>query len=109
MKTAKFEAKTAKVDKKYVKVRITAKSSKTLISDIKRMGYTVKYKFYRSTKKTSGYKLLKTRSINTFTDKKATKWTKYYYKAQVLVYDGKKLVKKSRLKQCSYGAKTWNN
>mgnify|MGYP004469947629 FL=1 len=109
MKTAKFEAKTAKVDKKYVKVRITAKSSKTLISDIKRMGYTVKYKFYRSTKKTSGYKLLKTRSVNTFTDKKATKWTKYYYKAQVLVYDGKKLVKKSRLKQCSYGVKTWNN
>ena len=35
------------------------------------------------------------------------KGTKYYYKARVLVYDGKTLVAKSALRQCGYGARTW--
>ena len=71
------------------------------------MGYTVKYQFYRSTKKSAGYKLLKTKTTNTFINTKGTKGTKYYYKARVLVYDGSELVARSALKQCSYGARTW--
>ena len=72
------------------------------------MGYTVKYRFYRSTKKASGYKALKTKSVSTFTNTKGVKGTRYYYKARVLVYDGKTLVAKSALKQCSYGTRIWN-
>lgn len=105
MKSAKFKVTTTKTSKKSVKVQVAAKSSKTMISDIKSLGYTVKYQFYRSTKKTAGYKLLKTSSKNSFISTKGTKGRKYYYKARVLVYDGSKLVDRSALKQCSYGAR----
>ena len=107
MQSAKFKVTTTKTSKKSVKVQVAAKSSKTMISDIKSLGYTVKYQFYRSTKKTAGYKLLKTSSKNSFISTKGTKGRKYYYKARVLVYDGKTLVAKSALRQCSYGARTW--
>ena len=107
MQSAKFKVTTTKTSKKSVKVQVAAKSSKTMISDIKSLGYTVKYQFYRSTKKTSGYKLLKTKAANTFTNTKGIKGTKYYYKARVLVYDGKTLVAKSALKQCGWGSQTW--
>lgn len=105
MQSAKFKVTTTKTSKKSVKVQVAAKSSKTMISDIKSLGYTVKYQFYRSTKKDAGYKLLKTSSKNSFISTKGTKGRKYYYKARVLVYDGSKLVAKSALKQCSYGAR----
>lgn len=105
MKSAKFKVTTTKTSKKSVKVQVAAKSSKTMISDIKSLGYTVKYQFYRSTKKDAGYKLLKTSSKNSFISTKGTKGRKYYYKARVLVYDGSKLVARSTLKRCSYGAR----
>ena len=92
MQSAKFKVTTTKTSKKSVKVQVTAKNNKTLISDIKSMGYTVKYQFYRSTKKSAGYKLLKTKATSTFTNTKGSKGTKYYYKARVLVYDGKPLI-----------------
>ena len=105
MQSAKFKVTTTKTSKKSVKVQVAAKSSKTMISDIKSLGYTVKYQFYRSTKKDAGYKLLKTSSKNSFISTKGKKGRKYYYKARVLVYDGSELVAKSALKQCSYGAR----
>ena len=107
MQNGKFKVTTTKTSKKSVKVTVTAKNNKTLISDIKTMGYTVKYQFYRSTKKTSGYKLLKTKTTSSFTNTKGKKGTKYYYKARVLVYDGKTLIAKSELKQASCGVRTW--
>ena len=107
MQNGKFKVTTVKTSKKSVKVTVTAKNNKTLISDIKTMGYTVKYQFYRSTKKTFGYKLLKTKTTSSFTNTKGTKGTKYYYKARVLVYDGKTLIAKSELKQASCGVRTW--
>ena len=106
MQSAKFKVTTTKTSKKSVKVQVAAKSSKSLISDIKSLGYTVKYQFYRSTKKTAGYKLRKTSSKNSFISTKGTKGRKYYYKARVLVYDGSELIAGSALKQCSYGART---
>ena len=106
MQSAKFKVTTTKTSKKSVKVQVAAKSSKTMISDIKSLGYTVKYQFYRSTKKDAGYKLFKTSSKNSFISTKGTKGRKYYYKARVLVYDGSELVAGSALKQCSYGAGT---
>ena len=105
MQSAKFKVTTTKTSKKSVKVQVAAKSSKSLISDIKSLGYTVKYQFYRSTKKDAGYKLLKTSSKNSFISTKGTKGRKYYYKARVLVYDGSELIAGSALKQCSYGAR----
>ena len=104
---AKFRVSTTKTSKQNVKVQVTVKTSKTLISDIKSLGYTVKYQFYRSTKKDAGYKLRKTSSKNSFISTKGTKGRKYYYKARVLVYDGSELVARSALKQCRYGARTW--
>lgn len=105
MQSAKFKVTTTKTSKKSVKVQVAAKSSKTMISDIKSLGYTVKYQFYRSTKKDAGYKLRKTSSKNSFISTKGTKGRKYYYKARMLVYDGSKLVASSALKQCNYGAR----
>ena len=105
---AKFRVTTTKTSKQNVKVQVTVKTSKTLISDIKSLGYTVKYQFYRSTKKTAGYKAVKTKTTNTYVNTKGTKGTKYYYKTRVLVYDGKTLVAKSTRKQCSWGTKVWS-
>ena len=51
---------------------------------------------------------VKNTTSNTFTNTKGTKGTKYYYKARVLVYDGKTLRSKSALKQCSYGSRIWS-
>ena len=51
---------------------------------------------------------VKNTTSNTFTNTKGTKGTKYYYKARVLVYDGKTLVAKSALKQRSYGSRIWS-
>ena len=67
------------------------------------MGYTVKYKFYKSTKKASKYKAVKTKTSNSYINTKGKKGTKYYYKAKVLVYGGKALIAQAELKQCRYG------
>ena len=72
------------------------------------MGYTVKYKFYRSTKKASKYAAKITNTSKTFTNTKGVKGKKYYYKARVMVYDESgKLVTYSKLTQCKYAARTW--
>ena len=109
MQNAQCKVTTSKTSKKSVKIQVAAKSDKTLLTDIKNMGYTVKYQFYRSTKKDAGYKLRKTSSKNSFISTKGTKGKKYYYKARVLVYDGSELVARSTFKQCRYGARTWPN
>ena len=109
IREAEFKATTSNTSKKNVRVKIReTKSSNSLIKEAKTMGYTVKYKYYRSAKKSSKYKAVKTKTSNSFINTKGKKGIKYYYKAKVLVYDGKKLVAQTELKQCSYGARTWN-
>ena len=108
IKEAKLKATPSKTSKKNVKIKVSVKNSNSLIKEAKAMGYTVKYKFYRSTKKASKYKAVKTKTSNLFINTKGKKGTKYYYKAKVMVYDGKKLVAQTTLKQCSYGARTWS-
>ena len=103
----KVKAATSKTSQGNIKVSLATKNSAVLLRDVKDMGYTVKYQFYRSTKKASGYKLLKTKTTSSFTNTKGKKGTKYYYKARVLVYDGKTLIAKSELKQASCGVRTW--
>ena len=108
-KEAKLKATTSKTAKNSIKVKIgEAKNSNRLIKEAKAMGYTVKYKFYKSTKKASKYKAIKTKTSNSYINTKGKKGTKYYYKVKVMVYDGKNLIAQTELKQCSYGARTWS-
>ena len=104
---AGFQAVTAKTEKKNVRIRLAVKKDKKLIAELEAMGYTVKYRFYRSQKKSTGYKALATKKSNTFVSTKGTKGKKYYYKVKVLVYDNDKLLAQTKLGQCSAGAKKW--
>ena len=70
--------------------------------------YIIYVKFYKSTKKASKYKAVKTKTSNSYINTKGKKGTRYYYKAKVMVYDGKNLIAQTELKQCSYGARTWS-
>lgn len=103
-----FKAVTAKTEKKNVRIRLAVKKDKKLIAELGAMGYTVKYRFYRSQKKSTGYKALATKKNNTFVSTKGTKGKKYYYKVKVLVYDNDKLLAQTKLGQCSASAKKWN-
>ena len=95
-------------------IRITVKpdnKTKNLIKEIKDQGYSVKYKYYRSTKKSSAYtaKLEKNASLNSYINTTGKKGTRYYYKVRLMVYDAKgNLVAKTELKQCKYAARIWN-
>ena len=73
-----------------------------------RSGSTVKYKFYRSTKKASKYVSKVEKDTNTYINTSGKKGIKYYYKAKVYVYDGETLVGKTALTQCKYGVRTWS-
>ncbi|MDD7307175.1 MAG: hypothetical protein PUG78_02050, partial [Eubacteriales bacterium] len=93
-------ARTAKVGKK-VKVTINA-DVQTLIDN----GYTVTYKFYKSTKKGSGYKNTVNKTANTYTNTNPVKG-KNYYKVKLVVKnaDGT-VVATTPLTQCKYGVRT---
>ena len=72
------------------------------------MGYTVKYRFYRSTKKSVGYRSALTKKTTSYINTSGKKGTKYFYKGQIRVYDKNgKLIAKTALKQCKYATRTW--
>lgn len=76
------------------------------VQDLQALGYTVKYKYYRSTRKASGYKAALEKAGTTYTTGKGTKGTRYYYKARLMIYDKDgKLIAKSELKQCRYATR----
>ena len=102
-------ARSAKTAKKNVKVTVSLdKQDKAIIKELKDAGYTVKYRFYRSTKKAAGYKAAVTKKTASYTNTGGKKGTKYYYKVQVRVYDANgKLAAKTALKQCKYASRTW--
>lgn len=102
--------RTSKTTKKNVKAVVKETSElKDLIKEIKDAGYTVKYKFYRSTKKSSKYIATVTKTENTYTNTTGKKGTKYYYKARLAVYDTDgNLVAQTELKQCKYGLRMWS-
>ena len=105
-------ARSGKTTKKNIKITVnTDKETNNLIKEIKDLGYTVKFKYYRSTKKASKYtaKVEKDADINSYINTSGKKGIKYYYKVRVMVYDADgNLVAKSDLKQCSYAARTWS-
>ena len=102
-------ARSAKTAKKNVKVTVRLdKQDKAIIKELKEAGYTVKYHFYRSTKKAAGYKAAVTKKTASYTNTSGKKGKKYYYKVQVRVYDANgKLAAKTALKQCRYASRTW--
>ena len=102
-------ARSAKTAKKNVKVTVNLdKQDKAIIKELKEAGYTVKYRFYRSSKKAAGYKAAVTKKTASYTNTGGKKGTKYFYKVQVRVYDENgKLVAKTALKQCKYASRIW--
>ena len=103
IKEVNLKVRTSKTSKKNIKAVVSG--------DVKALtdaGYTVKYKFYRSTKKASKYTAAKVKDTNTYINTVGKKGTKYYYKAKALVYDGDKLVGQTVLTQCKYGVRTWS-
>ena len=124
--TITFQAKTdgkAEMDKmiaqKASKLKLMARSTKTTKKNIKVVvkgdlkaitdaGYTVKYKFYRSTKKSAGYKAVLTKKAPTYFNTYGKKGTMYYYKARVMIYDKDgNFVAQTALKQCKYANRLW--
>ena len=74
-------------------------------------GYTVKYKFYRSEKKSSEYgeSLEKDIDNNSYINNTGKKGVKYFYKVRVMVYDANgKLAAQTELNQCRYAVRTWS-
>ena len=99
IKEMKVKTSVKKTGKKGIRVKAAAD-----VSGIKAAGYTVKYKFYRSVKKSSSYKAMKTKKTTTYINTTGKKGTKYYYKVRVYVYDEGKLVAKTALKQSNAAA-----
>ena len=100
-------ARSSKTAKKNIKVTTSLdKSDKAIIAELKDAGYTIKYRFYRSTKKASSYKAKLTGTTGKYTNTAGKKGTRYYYKVQIRVYDKDgKLVAKTALKQCKYATR----
>ncbi len=102
----KLTARSEKTAKGNIKVTLTVDGN--VIKAVEDLGYTVKYKFYRSTKKSASYKAKYEKAGLTYTNTAGTKGTRYYYKARVMVYDAQgALVTKTELKQCKYACRIW--
>ncbi len=109
VKNMKLTARSGKTAKKNVKavLKSDAKTNAS-IKELKDLGFTVKYRFYRSTKKAASYKSTVTKKTASYTNTSGKKGTKYFYKVQVRVYDANgKLIAKTALKQCKYASRTW--
>ena len=109
VKNMKLVARSGKTAKKNIKAVLKSDAKvNASIKELKDLGFTVKYRFYRSTKKAASYKSTVTKKTATYTNTSGKKGTKYFYKIQVRVYDENgKLVAKTALKQCKYASRTW--
>ena len=100
----------AKAAVKKMKVKMTASriaggikaSVKCDVSELVGLGYTVKYSYYRSTYRNSGYAARKLSSLSSVykNTKSLTKGKRYYYRAKVKVYTGSSLVAQTGLSEC---------
>ena len=109
VKDLKLVARSSKTAKKNIKAVLKSDAKvKASIRELKELGFTVKYRFYRSTKKAASYKSTVTKKAATYTNTAGKKGTKYFYKVQVRVYDENgKLITKTALKQCKYASRVW--
>ena len=103
VKELTLKARSVKLKNGNVKIVLKAN-----LSELEKNGYTVKYKFYRSTKKSKGYKAAVTKDAPKYINTVGKKGRMYYYKARVMVYDKDgRLVAKTALKQCKYASRKW--
>ena len=109
VKNMKLVARSSKTAKKNIKAVLKSDAKvNASIKELKDLGFTVKYRFYRSTKKAASYKSTVTKKTASYTNTSGKKGRKYFYKVQVRVYDENgKLVAKTALKQCKYASRTW--
>ena len=109
IKDMKLIARSSKTTKKNIKAVLKSDAKvNASIKELKELGFTVKYRFYRSTKKAASYKSTVTKKTATYTNTSGKKGTKYFYKVQARVYDENgKLIAKTALKQCKYASRTW--
>ena len=76
------------------------------IKELEDLGYTVKYKYYRSTSRAKNYKSMLEGTGKTYINTAGKKGTKYFYKARLTVYDAQgRLIAKTELKQCRYACR----
>ena len=110
VKNMKLTARSSKTAKKNIKAVLKSDAKvNASIKELKELGFTVKYRFYRSTKKVASYKSTVTKKAATYTNTSGKKGTKYFYKVQVRVYDENgKIVATTALKQCKYASRTWS-
>ena len=86
-------------------VKVTIKAD---VQELLDNGYTVEYKFYRSTKSNKGFKAMVTKTTGTYTNTKGVKGTKYYYKAKLVVKNAAgEVVATTPLTQCLYATRTF--
>ena len=99
-----IKATSVKLSAKKVKVTANFDASKLVEN-----GYTVEYKFYKSTKKSSGYKytgVTKVEDAKTYTNTNAKKGKNYYkFKVVVKNADGT-VILTTALKDCKYALRT---
>lgn len=106
-----FDALKLKARSKKLKngnIRISFAGQFAEFEALAKQGYTIKYRFYRSTKKSSGYKRMFLSEQPIYINTYGKRGTMYYYKAIALAYnkDGK-LIAKTELKQCQYAKRRW--
>lgn len=110
VKNLKLTVRTSRTANRNVKAYVKADSKlNAAAAELKAAGYTVKYKFYRSAKKASGYQQMLTKSAKTYVNTMGSKNTCYYYKVRLVVCDADgRLIAQTELKQCRYGSRVWN-
>ena len=103
----RIKASSAKTAAGSTKVTLTIKQGD--IAAIEALGYTVKYKFYRSEKKNADYRSKAEKdTLTSYVNTTGTKGTRYYYKARVMIYDTDgSLAAYTRLDQCTYACRVW--
>ena len=104
VKAMKFTMKAKRTSAKKTKVTVYPNSrTREATDEIKNMGYTVKYKYYSSLKKSKGYKYKAVKKTKTYINKGGKKGRVYYYKAKMCVYDKNGvLVAQTKFSQCGY-------
>ena len=114
VKELKLVARSERLSNGNVRIRVTKitdiNDNPVDLNEMEKNGYTVKFKYYRSVKKSAGYdtRLEKDADINSYINNFGDKGTKYYYKVKVMVYDADgNLVAQSSLNQCKYAMRTW--
>ena len=100
MNNFEIKARSTKTSKGYIKVKAVADTK-----ELEKLGYTVKYKFYRSTSKNGTYSY-KFTSDEAYTNTAGTKGKTYFYRIKAVVYDAdNNIVAETKIKDCKYASR----